>query len=78
MLSSDSRVLKSSSKALSQGISLWAGGAFPPHVTLLPAGQTLIYKELLQINKKNSQKSYIQLGKEQEQLLTEKEIEMTF
>ena len=39
MLSSDSRVLKSSSKALSQGISLWAGGAFPPHVTLLPGDE---------------------------------------
>ena len=33
---------------------------------------SLIYKELLQTNKKNSQQSYVKLGKEQEQVADRK------
>ena len=40
MLFSDSHVFKSFSKALSQGISLWAGGAAPPSITLLTGDET--------------------------------------
>ena len=40
MLFSDSHVFKSFSKALSQGISLWARGAAPPSITLPTGDET--------------------------------------